>query len=224
MIYLDFDGETVSGTNWNSLYNGGSDIVAGGSGFSNAEIQSIWETVSEDYAPFNVNITTDRTVFNAAATNRRVMVIFTPDNEWYGATGGVAFVNTFGSSYYDEPAWVFTDQLLYNSAPHAPYAAEAASHESGHSLGLSHDGDSGNEYYSGHGSGATSWAPIMGSAYTATVSQWSKGEYSRREQCRGRPGYHFGRPTTAWVIVPMTSRTQPEPLRQCQLSRMEVLA
>lgn len=56
--------------------------------------------------------------------------------------------------------------------------AEAASHELGHNLGLSHDGTSSSSYYSGHGTGLTSWAPIMGFSYQANVTQWSKGEYS----------------------------------------------
>lgn len=36
------------------------------------------------------------------------------------------------------------------------------SHEVGHSVGLYHDGVNSSSYYWGHGSGATSWAPIMG--------------------------------------------------------------
>ncbi|MCP4288420.1 MAG: PKD domain-containing protein, partial [Gammaproteobacteria bacterium] len=33
-------------------------------------------------------------------------------------------------------------------------------------------------YYAGHGSGATSWAPIMGNSYYKNVTQWSSGEYA----------------------------------------------
>src|SRR6185295_11944565 len=48
----------------------------------------------------------------------------------------------------------------------------------GHNLGLSHDGRTdGAQYYGGHGSGETSWGPIMGTGYNRNVSQWSKGEY-----------------------------------------------
>ncbi|HEX7262022.1 MAG TPA: cadherin domain-containing protein, partial [Luteolibacter sp.] len=32
-------------------------------------------------------------------------------------------------------------------------------------------------YYAGHGSGATSWGPIMGDGIVKNLSQWSKGEY-----------------------------------------------
>jgi PKD repeat protein len=59
------------------------------------------------------------------------------------------------------------------------YVAEAISHEAGHNLGLSHDGQTGGSaYYAGHGSGATSWAPIMGVGYSKSLVQWSKGEYT----------------------------------------------
>jgi PKD repeat protein len=47
----------------------------------------------------------------------------------------------------------------------------------GHNLALSHDGTSTAGYYTGHGSGVTSWAPIMGVGYYTSVTQWSKGEY-----------------------------------------------
>jgi hypothetical protein len=57
------------------------------------------------------------------------------------------------------------------------YIAEAISHEVGHNLGLNHDGTSTQGYYTGQGSGATGWAPIMGVGYYQPLSQWSKGEY-----------------------------------------------
>lgn len=59
------------------------------------------------------------------------------------------------------------------------YIAEAAAHECGHTLGLHHDGTtSGDGYYSGHGTGETGWASIMGAGYYSNLTQWSKGEYS----------------------------------------------
>jgi len=173
VIYLDFDGETVSSTQWNLSYTGGSPIVAGSPNFTNTQIETIWKGVSEDYRPFNVTVTTDRSVYQSYPINRRAMMIFTPDNEWYGTAGGVAYVDVFGSATFDAPGWVFTDQL----GNVADYCAEAASHEAGHMLGLRHDGTSTLDYYQGHGSGATSWAPIMGVGYYSTVTQWSKGEY-----------------------------------------------
>jgi hypothetical protein len=56
--------------------------------------------------------------------------------------------------------------------------AEAAAHEAGHTLGLSHDGNAASAYYSGHGS----WAPIMGVGYYKAITQWSKGEYAGANQ------------------------------------------
>jgi hypothetical protein len=67
----------------------------------------------------------------------------------------------------------------------AKSCAEVASHEIGHTLGLSHDGrvasgsQPSEEYYEGHGSGATGWAPIMGVGYYRQLTHWSRGEYAR---------------------------------------------
>jgi hypothetical protein len=60
--------------------------------------------------------------------------------------------------------------------------SEAISHETGHTLGLHHDGreipgTGHEEYFFGQGSGDTGWCPIMGASYYQPVTQWSKGEY-----------------------------------------------
>ncbi|WP_305803521.1 hypothetical protein, partial [Thiolapillus sp.] len=47
---------------------------------------------------------------------------------------------------------------------------------------MSHDGTSSAGYYSGHGDGFVSWAPIMGVGYYKNVTQWSKGEYPDASQ------------------------------------------
>lgn len=155
-LYLDFDGENVSGGSWGT-------INALPSSFTNANITTIWTAVSEDFSPFNVNVTTDRNVFNSAVATRRMMVIFTPTDDAAPGAGGVAFLNSWGSG---EPCWDFN--------PTVKSAEEAASHESGHTFGLSHDGTSTQGYYPGHGS----WGPIMGAVYTRPIVQWCKGEYS----------------------------------------------
>ncbi|HEY2953640.1 MAG TPA: PKD domain-containing protein, partial [Candidatus Eisenbacteria bacterium] len=92
--------------------------------------------------------------------------------DWYGAgAGGVSYIGSFNWSS-DTPNFVFPAQLG-NGYP--KYVAEAASHETGHALGLSHDGTTtGTEYYSGQGD----WAPIMGVGYYRNITQWSKGEYA----------------------------------------------
>ncbi|MFM7671659.1 MAG: hypothetical protein ACKO6Q_03570 [Bacteroidota bacterium] len=91
VIFLDFDGHTVDGTGWN--YNG--PIFCAPAGMDNTKITSIFNRVSEDYRPFNVNITTDSTKFLAAPVNMRMRVVVTITSSWYGNAGGVAFVGSF---------------------------------------------------------------------------------------------------------------------------------
>ncbi|MCB0397163.1 MAG: PKD domain-containing protein [Flavobacteriales bacterium] len=158
VIYLDFDGENVSGGRWGT-------INAQPSGFSDAKIEDIWQAVAEDYIPFKINVTTDRSKWSAAAVNRRMMVIFTPTNDAAPGAGGVAYLQSFRDNT-DDPCWVFNNDTKG--------AIEAASHEAGHTMGLSHDGTSSQGYYAGHGN----WGPIMGACYNVDIVQWSKGEYS----------------------------------------------
>jgi hypothetical protein len=82
--------------------------------------------------------------------------------------GGIASVNSFNAST-DRPCFIYNKSLTG--------VAEAISHEVGHTLGLSHDGTSSSAYYYGHGSGETSWAPIMGVGYNKNVTQWDNGTY-----------------------------------------------
>ena len=188
VVYLDFSGAQITGTAWNDLlsrdpipalaFSTDSDYTT----FSAAEqavIKRVWQRVAEDFAPFNVNVTTEPP---ATWNNRTAHVLITRNRDANGENlyasnaGGVAYVNVFGSSNYAyyRPAWVYHNNLGNAEA----YIAEAASHEAGHNLGLSHDGKTdGTEYYSGHGSGATSWGPIMGASYGRNVTQWSKGDY-----------------------------------------------
>ena len=95
--------------------------------------------------------------------------MITPD----ASAGGWAYVNSFTWS---------TDQICtVNTAgvgTGAKNVSEVASHEVGHTLGLSHDGTTtGTTYYSGWGSGEVGWAPIMGVGYYKNLTQFSQGEY-----------------------------------------------
>ena len=192
-IYLDFTGHTTTGTSWNTNWGKTSfttppfSLDADTASFSNAEhaaIQAVWRSMVEDYAQFDVDVTTEdpgveglkRASSGDASYGMRV--IFGPDQNATGA-GGVAYVGSFNgirtALQTDVPCFVFA-----GTSAGAKFMAEAGSHEVGHTVGLNHDGTDvgGDEYFQGHGTGATSWAPIMGVGYYKDVVQWSKGEYT----------------------------------------------
>ncbi len=194
-IYLDFDGNTTSGTIWNTSFTRGANIVTSAfdfdgnkTSFSSAElerIQYIWQRVAEDFSPFNVNVTTQaptdvNDLIKSSSTDTRWgvrVVIGGSSYDWFQqGAGGVAYINSFNWNS-DTPAFVFDDQLANGSEKPV---ADAITHEVGHTLGLTHDGQisPANDYYSGHGSGDTGWAPIMGVGYGQNLVQWSKGEYT----------------------------------------------
>lgn len=192
VIYLDFNGHVASNTAWYSgdLTAPPYDLDGNPNDFSGSErdnIKEIWQRVAEDYAPFDVDITTEeptadalqRTSSTDSQYGTRAVITRSTPQLCNQSCGGIAYVNVY--SYYSssnpsryQPAWVFFDKLG-NGYP--KYVAEAASHEVGHNLNLNHDGDNSSSYYRGHGDGATGWAPIMGVGYYQPVTQWSKGEY-----------------------------------------------
>lgn len=171
-MFLDFDGQYVTGTSWN--FRG--PIDAQPSGLSTAAITEIFYRVAEDYRIFNINITTDSTVFLAAPVRQRMRLIITPTFEWYGRVGGVSYVGSF--TWGDgTPGWIFSG-LLGNSSKNI---AEAVSHEAGHMLGLQHQSKYTadcykTEYNDGTGAGEIGWAPIMGVGYNRNLTTWYNGK------------------------------------------------
>lgn len=171
LIYLHFSGGTFIDPDW----NGGLPIEAAPSGLSSDEVKEVIARVAEDYAPFDMAVSTISADYDKMPPGRRMRVIITPTNDLQSGVGGLSLIGSWPSSGRIRsstiPAWVF------NTTP--KLVAEATSHEVGHTLGLSHDGTLGSEYYSGNGaaSSPTSWAPIMGNSYLRALTQWSKGEY-----------------------------------------------
>lgn len=183
-LYLDFDGDVISGTAWNGgladpLYAkafdpSGDDVQVTACDRSNgtapvwtvnfsstelARIQEIWHRIAEDYSPWDIDVTTEDPGSFDRYTGH---ALFTDDADYCGdpmpsqGAGGVAYVVVFGNSSYPTS---YSPALVYwtNLGGGGPtYNAEAASHEFGHNVGLAHDGTSSSSYYLGHGSDDTS--------------------------------------------------------------------
>jgi len=128
-VYLDFDGATVTGTLWNEEGK----IVAEPSGLSPATVTWIHKLIADHFKLFNLNITTDPTVYERAPLHQRVRLIITPDGSWYGPATGVSAIGSFVWGD-DTPAWVFMHALSDNPI----FIAAAATHQIGHCLGLQH--------------------------------------------------------------------------------------
>ncbi len=191
-IYLDFDGHNVSNTVWNTNHG----LPAGShpawtldpdpTTFTTAErerVQSVWQRVAEDYAPFDVDVTTEDpgpaalARIDAADPVYGTRALISPSTTAVsklcgGSCGGMAYIRVFdtSSSARYQPAWIFPQKLGDDTKS----IAEAVSHEVGHTLGLTHDGVTGvTSYYGGH----ATWAPIMGVGYSRPITQWSEGDY-----------------------------------------------
>ncbi len=187
VVFLDFDGYDATGSGWD---HGGNPMVAAAydadgdpTTFSDTEratIQDIWRRIAEDYAVFDIDVTTEDPGADAIGRSTSsdqhygTRLVVTPTNTAGCNCGGVAYVGVFdliGNSHdYYQPAWVYT----FGVGTGSKTIAEAASHEIGHNLGLSHDGTSTSGYYTGQGD----WAPIMGVGYYQPLTQWSRGEYA----------------------------------------------
>jgi hypothetical protein len=205
-LYLDFAGFNFTGT-WGSSGTPGNtpafDNITGT--FNAAEqtkIAQVWARVAECYTPFHVNVTTidpavaagvadtdaQRQAFYDETIQMMHTVIGQQQNKWCGPYGGISYVGVAQSSYdpsgYNGGAgrgwktnWIFTDGVGTGLA-----CGQAAAHENGHGLSLSHQGDyTGdtyvNEYSVGDNkSSSGTYAPIMGAAYYTQRGAWRVGD------------------------------------------------
>jgi hypothetical protein len=177
-LYLDFNGHFQSSWgSFSSVVTPAFDQDGRPSSLSSGEvaaIREIWTRVAEDYAPFNIDVTTIDPGLAAGSVAR--VVIGGHYSDWYGSSaGGVAYVSGYSNSL-PNVAYVFEDSLG-NGNPR--YVAEAAAHEAGHLFGLQHQAVwSGGKLESGYHPGTDAWAPIMGTGYYAQRTTWHRGTAS----------------------------------------------
>jgi Leucine-rich repeat (LRR) protein len=175
-LYINYWGGTLSDTAWNDNYNSGNDITytpysydSDTTTFSSTDRYLMWlgwQEAAEDYAAFDINVTTKQAVYDATAIVNRSQMIATRTNYFYPGAGGVAYLGIFNNtSDYYKTAWTWNNN--------GGSLGMTISHEAGHQMGLRHDGTSTREYYRGHGV----WGPIMGAPFYQAYVQWSKGGY-----------------------------------------------
>jgi hypothetical protein len=186
-LYLDFDGHFEP--SWGSysnivtpVYDSDGDPAA----FSTAEltlIENVWKIVAEDFAPFNINVTTKEPAVLAAdvpieQANRLALrvAIGGSSNDWYHApAGGVGYTDAFTNDVANT-AYVFTQNSSGGSNSTLAVAG-AASHEAGHCFGLNHQsqynaaGDKTAEYLPSSGI----WSAIMGRSSNLDLNTWHNG-------------------------------------------------
>lgn len=178
------DGDTDRETHFKNINIPVFDLDGNAAKFSAAEqdfIRNIWERVAEDFAPFNINVTT---VYPGNLDNGKTMMVNIGGSNFLGTgNSGYSSIGSF-TDRAPNAVYVFAQTIQgYSDAP-AAYSndlaaqlATTASHEAGHSFGLFHqvtlnDDLSVNEQYN-PGNGI--YTPIMGNNLATGRTTWYDG-------------------------------------------------
>ena len=143
------------------------------SGHTKADVWQSWAITAAMLYPFHINVTTDPAVYATAGRANSGCVTIEYADIGAGSSCGLNIIGTGRCC----------DNHLYRGG----YATgRIINHESGHGLGMGHDGgDDGGEYFNGFS--AFQWTPLMGNVWPGDrwaegLFQWSKGEYTSATQ------------------------------------------
>ena len=198
ILYLDFNGNTYTGSSWKNNVNPGEPIVTPVYSRDNdfttftttelEDIEEVWKRVSENFRPWDINVTTIDPGDDVMKQSRKQRVCIGGScRDWYkkpedSGAGGVAKFNSFSGSI-DRPCFTFIKNLGGSNMNFA----SCTSHEFGHTINLRHqevweNGQKVKDYRGGTGSGEMSVGPIMGSAYRKNSDLWSYGTSGGQEK------------------------------------------
>jgi len=178
-LYLDFDGHyQANWLNYRDVVTPVFDLDRDAPTLSANEreaIHTIWASVAEDFAPFNLDVTTEAPSPNEYIKYQRVVVGGTT-SDWVGGNeGGIAPLGTFSTSQWQVPGYAFTSGYYDNTIATPGQIASIVSHEAGHTFGLSHQSRFENgvltETYRKEEDGDS---PLMGNGYTEPAT-WDRG-------------------------------------------------
>lgn len=165
-IFLDFDGNL--GEHATPVYDTDHDP----STLSAKEVSAIrtaWSIVAEDYAPFNVDVTTVQPTDGQYQQWVHVCIGGSSTDWIRPPAGGLGGVPYSGNSTDSHPAYVFQE-----SGP--IWIGDTISHEAGHSFGLTHQASyaKSGRLISDYNKGNGNWQPIMGLA-AGRYTTWYNG-------------------------------------------------
>jgi hypothetical protein len=196
-LYLDFNGNFES--DWYYIENGVQTHFANVStpvfstdvdqftfnASEQAMIREIWARVAEDFAPFNINVST--AYYGGFANGQALHVVIGGDpDDWLKMdSSGYASIGSFSDNapntvfVFDLVTWANAGVTEEGRALNAAAAiATTASHEAGHAFGLRHHAQygPGGVLITNYNPGTPQWTPIMGNNLASDRTTWEAGQ------------------------------------------------